>query len=143
MNLSNLVEHADHQEVLDRMREVLREQLIAQRDLGFVPELEMLSYTDGTTPQAWAQENAYNINAYMSTAEAVGSNDFERLRYALGSSLEGVRYWGAMGYMAAPALPAADLIPLLGALNDEAASVQIQAASALIKHGHQQEGLPF
>ena len=142
MNLSNLVEHADHQEVLDRMREVLREQLIAQRDLGFVPELEMLSYTDGTTPQAWAQENAYNINAYMSTAEAVGSNDFERLRYALGSSLEGVRYWGAMGYMAAPALPAADLIPLLGALNDEAASVQIQAASALIKHGHQQEGLP-
>lgn len=142
MNLNNLVEHADHQEVRDRMREVLREQLIAQRDLGFVPELEMLRYTDGTTPQAWAQTNAYNIEAYMSAAEAVGSDDFERLRDALGSSIEGVRYWGAMGYMAAPSLLAADLIPLLGALNDEAASVQIQAASALIKHGHQEEGLP-
>ncbi|MBX2820512.1 MAG: sulfatase-like hydrolase/transferase [Rhodothermaceae bacterium] len=142
MNLNNLVEHADHQDVLDRMRGALREQLIAQRDLGFVPELEMLRYTDGTTPQAWAQTNAYNIEAYMSAAEAVGSDDFERLRDALGSSIEGVRYWGAMGYMAAPSLLAADLIPLLGALNDEASSVQIQAASALIKHGHQEEGLP-
>jgi len=142
MNLNNLVASGDHQEVLVRMRGVLREQLIAQRDLGFVPELEMLQYTEGTTPQAWAQTNAYNLEAYMSAAEAVGSDDFERLRDALGSSLEGVRYWGAMGYMAAQALPAADLIPLLGALNDEAASVQIQAASALIQHGHQEEGLP-
>ena len=142
MNLNNLVESPDHKEILDRMRGELREQLIAQRDLGFVPELEMLRYTDGTTPQAWAQTSAYNLETYMNAAEVVGSDDFERLRDALGSSLEGVRYWGAMGYMAAPSLPGADLIPLLGALNDEAASVQIQAASALIKHGHQEEGLP-
>ena len=141
LNLNNLANDVLRQGVLDRMRSALRDQLLAQRDLGFVPELEMLKYTTDTTPQAWAQSDAYNIAAYMEAAEAVGSADYSVYRKALSSQIEGVRYWGAMGYMTASELQAADIIPLLGASNDEAASVQIQAASALIQHGQEEEGV--
>ena len=138
MNLNNLAEDAAYQDVLDRMRGVLRDELFAQRDLGFVPELEMLKYD---TPHEWAKSEAYNMAAYVEAAEAVGMEDYKAYREALGSSMEGVRYWGAIGYMTVDELQAADIIPLLGASNDEAESVQIQAASALIKHGQEAEGL--
>lgn len=142
MNLNNLAVDEKYFSTLEEMRSVLRNQLISQRDLGFVPELEMLNYAGPGTPHAWAQGSAYAIEAYLNAAERVGSDDYSGFREALGSKREGVRYWGAMGYMAASELLATDLIPLLGALNDEAASVRIQAASALIKHGQVNEGLP-
>ena len=142
MNLNNLVDSEGHQEILERMRVALKEKLIAQRDLGFVPEIEMLRYTDGTTPYDWARSGGYDIESYISAAETVGTDDFDRFRQALQSEYEGVRYWGAVGYTAASTLPATELIPLLGALSDASEAVQIEAASALIRHGQGAEGLP-
>ena len=141
LNLTNLAESPEHQDVLETMQAALRDQLIAQRDLGFVPEIEMLKYTVDSTPHTWGQSEAYAIERYMQAAERVGTNDFAAFREALKSNHEGVRYWGTMGYTAAPSLPAAELVPLLGALTDSSAAVRIQAASALMRHGHEAEGL--
>ncbi len=141
LNLNNLADSPEHRDLLRQMRETLRAQLIAERDLGFVPEIEMLDYTDGTTPYEWARSGAYDIEAYLSAAEAVGTDNFEQFSALLQDERTGVRYWGAMGYTAATEVPANALDPLPAALDDPSPAVQIEAASALIKHGSVDEGL--
>ena len=140
-SLHNLVDSPEHHEILQRMRDALSQNLIAQRDLGFIPEVEMGKQTRGTTPYDWAHTDQYDLIAHMAAAETVGSNDFEQFRTLLESPLPGVRYWGAVGYSAAPTLPVDELPVLRNALTDVSEIVQIEAASALLKHGLTTESL--
>lgn len=141
LNLNNLAGSPAHQEVLSRMREALNESLMEKRDLGFMPETELWKQIEGTTPYDWAQTDAYDIAALKKAAEAVGRDDFTVLRGNLQHEDPGVRYWGAMGYTAASSLPSAEVAALREALNDPAEIVRIEAATALLHHGHEAEGL--
>ena len=141
LNVHNLAESAAHEEQLLKMREALRNQLIESRDLGFVAEIDMLDYVADTNPYTWAQGPRYDIEAYIAAAEAVGSDEYEKFEAALSSNIPSVRYWGAVGYTSASRLPSTGVVPLIGALNDESAAVQIEAASALIKHGQTDDAL--
>jgi len=48
LNLTNLATSPDHQEIIRRLRIELRSEMIRSRDLGLVPELELLRLTDAT-----------------------------------------------------------------------------------------------
>ena len=141
MNLVNLAASPDHQAVLNRMRDALNESLMGKRDLGFIPETELWKQIKGTTPYDWAQTDAYNIATLKQAAEAVGTDDFTTLRENLKHDDAGVRYWGAMGYTAASSLPLAEVDVLREALNDPSEIVRIEAATALLNHGYEDEGL--
>ena len=135
LNLHNLAGSSEHAGVLDEMRAALNAELVRTQDLGFVPEVEMLEYMRDTTPYAWAWNGGYDVEAYIQAAEAVGTDDFEIFRANLQHAAIGVRYWGAMGYTAAREIPASEREPLRAALVDPSPAVQIEAATALHKHG--------
>ncbi|MFK7847166.1 MAG: sulfatase-like hydrolase/transferase [Rhodothermales bacterium] len=141
LSLNNLVSSPEHRDVLERMRAALKESLLKKRDLGFIPEVEMGKQTAGTTPYDWAHSTAYDLPAHMAAAESVGTIDFDQLSRLLNSALPGVRYWGAVGYHALADLPANQTSALTTALSDSAEIVQIEAAAALLKHGHEKQAI--
>ena len=141
LSLNNLIDSPDHQDIAQRMRGALKEHTLNTRDLGFIPEIEIEKQSTGSTPYDWAQSASYDLPAHMAAAQAVGTNDYSQFRLALSSTLPGVRYWGVMGYTAAEELPAEELAILKNALSDESEVVQLEAATALLKHGHTNESL--
>lgn len=142
MNLNNLAESPDHEEVLLQMRDRLNDHLLTERDLGFIPEIELLNHIEGTTPYAWAQTDAYDMPALMRVANAVGAGAPDVFREAMRHPVASMRYWGALGFTAASNLLEVDADVLVEATGDTSPAVVIEAASALIRHGYVDEGLP-
>ncbi|MEM8955882.1 MAG: sulfatase-like hydrolase/transferase [Verrucomicrobiota bacterium] len=144
MNLVNLAESADHAEVLERMRGVLAERLVSSRDLGFLPELELEKIAGLGPPYEWARANdvAEWQAPIIAAASEVGGDATDGFRVNLESDDPSVRYWGAMGFTAAPQLPSEMVSFLESKLEDDSPAVRIEVANALARHGHVELGLP-
>ncbi len=107
LNLQNLVDSPDHQAVLAEMRETLRDELLASRDLGLVPEIELRRQTEGSTPLQASRSGKFDLPRLLTAAELVGGDDFESIGKALVDPDPCVRYWGAVACTAADSLPQA------------------------------------
>lgn len=142
LHLNNLAENSAYQETLNRMRQALRDNLLQTRDLGFIPEIELETIAKNTTPFAWAQTEAYPLTNLIQAAEAVGTQDTQLLATLLQSDNAAVRYWGALGFASVSSLSPSDINVLNTALIDASAAVQIEAATALLKHGYADQALP-
>lgn len=142
-NLENLANSSDHHGVLERMRAQLDANLIDSRDLGFLPEALAWKLSAATTPYELARsESSYQQARLIKAASQVGNASEEALLSHLAHSDPGVRYWGAVGFSAAPTLSSNGIDALTEALQDGDPNVRIEAANALARHGRLEESIP-
>ena len=133
--INNLVDSAEHQQVLERLRQANRDHLLTIRDLGFLPEPEMLAASDGNAPyDVGHDELAYPLEKILAVAEEASSlhGGESTLVERLDDSTAAVRYWAALGLLMRGQSAVADarsrLLDLLE--NDPSLSVRIVAAEA-------------
>ncbi len=138
--VNNLANSPAHQEVLERMRKAQRDHAAKIRDVGFLPEGEIHSRSQGTTPYDMAQDDAkYPFQRIFDAAELASSLSSEatpQLIAALKDSDSAIRYWAALGLlMRGEAGVQAAKSQLQLALQDDSPYVQIVAAEALARFG--------
>jgi uncharacterized sulfatase len=138
--VNNLMKSEGHQDALAKLRKAQREHALKIRDLGFLPEGEIHSRSQGTTPYDMAREGAkYPLERILETAELASSLNLDALS-SLASRLKdadsAVRYWAAMGYLMRGRAGVESGKPLLqAALKDDSKYVRVVAAQALAQHG--------
>ena len=127
-------------EILDRLRQALREWELRIRDVGFLPEGEIHSRSEGATPYEMGHNSRqYPVEKIVNAAELASSlkpGVTGELVKALGDEDSAVRYWGAMGILMRGAGAVSEAGDALHkALSDASPSVRIIAAQALGQYG--------
>ena len=138
----NLADSPAHVETISRLRKAHQDHLRAVRDICFLPEPELHSRTDLTTPYEVARdETLYPLERIVLAAELASSRseNASKLLPLLKDSDSAVRYWAAIGFHVRGAdSVASHQAELASALKDESASVRIVAAHALGAFGDDQ-----
>ncbi len=140
--INNLADSPAHQTVLKRMRQAQREWVLSVRDVGFLPESEIHSRSQDSTPYEMGHdENQYPMSQVLAVAEAASSLSMNKetlsdLRKAMWDSDSAVRYWAAQGFLmrGEKGIEVAREA-LLQALQDRSPNVRIMAAQALGQYG--------
>ena len=140
--VNNLAGSPAHREILERMRKAEQEWIARVRDVGFLPEPEIHSRSEGSTPCDIGHDDAkYPLARIVAAAELASglkADAVPELKKALADGDSAVRYWGAMGLLMRdrPAVEAAHG-ELQKALADAAPCVRLAAAAALSQCGTQ------
>jgi uncharacterized sulfatase len=140
VEIHNLAAAPDHQETLNKLRKAQQELAAKIRDVGFLPEGELFSRSEGSPPYDMGQDDTkYPFRRIFETAELASRLRPEAvpdLRKAFRDSDGAVRYWAALGMLmrGRDAVDAAH-DDLLGALQDRSPYVRIAAAEALGRYG--------
>lgn len=142
--IRNLAGDPLHDERLAAMRGALRDELIAIRDTGFIPEgmFDRLA-ADGTL-YAYAKSEAYPIARIVDLADAATSGDprmLDRLTAAMDDPHPVIRYWGAIGCLVLQERAAPATGRLKALLDDSWADVRTAAAEALGRLGESEMAL--
>jgi len=140
----NLAGDAQYREIVERMHAALREQTLRIRDVGFLPENEIHSRSEGMTPyemghndELFPLERVYNAAEMASSPTPVPVADLVAL---LADDDSAVRYWGATGLLIRGPEAVADAREaLVNALDDPAPAVRIAASEALGRYGSDAE----
>ena len=126
-NVDDIAGDPAHCERVEAMEQALESFLLAERDLGFLPEAELGDPARKTSAYEWARTPGnYPVERILETAKL---EEPAELRKRLAEDHVAVRYWAVVGLSAlgAAAKPAlGDLTPLL---NDKHAAVRIEAAA--------------
>ena len=115
-------------------------------DTGFLPEAEMFRRAQGTSPYS-AMRGSGEKSIMKIVIAATGVNGRarglpQRLKL-LRDDDAAVRYWGAVGFLAArETLPESLVDKVAPALQDDCPEVRFTVAEFLCKHGRDKEGLP-
>ena len=138
--VNNLVESAEHREVLEEMRKAHRDWEKKIRDVGFLSEAEIHSRSAGSTPYAMGHDPAKydfdSIFAAAGTASMRRESDLPKIVEMMTSPDSGVRYWGAQGLLMQKEKGiAAGREALVKALKDSSPGVAVIAAEALGRYG--------
>lgn len=140
----NLADSDKHNTILSRFRSALSDQLRSTRDLGFVPEsqvwLRMLNAAPDAAPHTLIRKfpSQFAFDRALNTADMVGADPpslqtlIDRLEHDPDPA---VRYWAAMGILAAGRNAMDAKSALRRALQDEFPSVRTIAAHALCALG--------
>ena len=143
--LVNLIASPQHQEVLARIRKVLWPWMIENRDTGLLPEVEIYTRSEGSTPYEMARlDRRFPVARILGAAELIGRGPQhrEKLTQLLVDSDSAVRFWAAMGLLAMGREAKASEAVLLKAIADPSPSVRITAAEALSAIGHEARAVP-
>jgi hypothetical protein len=140
----NLASSPQHQDVLKKMRQAQRDHAKRIRDVSFLPEGEIHSRSQGTTPYDMARDEAkYPFERIFETAELASSLDsaaLPQLAERMKDADSAVRYWAAMGYlMRGEAGVKEGRAALTAALKDSSPYVRIVVAEALGRFGDEGE----
>jgi arylsulfatase A-like enzyme len=144
-HLVNLVESPQHQEILVRFRKTLWSWMIEKRDTGLLPEVQLHSRSQATTPYEMAKlDQTFPVARVLGAAELVGKgpDHLDELTKLLADSDSAVRYWAAVGLLAIGIEAQPSEAALLEALTDSSPSVRIAAAEALTAIGQEAQALP-
>jgi uncharacterized sulfatase len=138
--VNNLAESPEHQEILARLRKAQQEWEVRIRDVGFLPESEIHSRSEGSTPYEIGHDDAkYPLEKIMATAELASMlkpQALDELVERLDNSDSAVRYWAALGIlMRGKDAVAEQKAALDKSLADESPNVRIIAAEALGRYG--------
>lgn len=142
--VNNLMNSKKHQEILKELRQAQQQKILEIRDLGFMPEAEIHSLSDGGAPYLIGQNNElYPLKKILAMAELASSgtqNGQTELVAGLNTQNSAVRYWAAMGLL----MRGQDAVKqahaaLRKSLKDSSKSVRCIAAEALGKYGDAQE----
>ena len=138
--LHNLADSAEHQKLKRSLRDQLWQWILTHRDSGFMPESEyqIRSRDLGVTPFDVVQDSkSFDLPAALDMAAKVGRADaIEDWRDGLRHDESAVRYWSAVGILAALEMQSVDLSELKPALqqalDDDSPCVAIAVAHALL-----------
>ncbi len=138
--INNLVDSPAHQEILLRLRQANRDHLLKIRDIGFLPEGEIHSRSQGSTPyEAGHDERTYPFEKILAIAELASSyqpKESPVLKEAMADPDSAVRYWALCGILVRGADAAKSAYPVLvRSLNDGSPYVRAVAAEALARYG--------
>lgn len=135
--LKNLAGEPAHRAVLEKLRARLRTWILETRDVGFLPDSEILRRSGTLTPYEMVRRpDLYPLERILAAAERVGAPDAAGTqRTWLGDAEPAVRYWAAIGLRANPAAATLSRAELERALRDPSAPVRIEAAGALLAAG--------
>ena len=139
--VNNLAGSAGHRAILERLRKAGRELALHVRDVGFLPEAEIHSRAQGSSPyEAGHDDRKYPLARIMATAElasAMKPDSVPQLLTALEDPDSAVRYWAVMGLLMRGAAGLETARPALEkALTDSSPYVRITAAEALGRYGN-------
>jgi uncharacterized sulfatase len=136
----NLATSAEHQGILEKLRQAAREHILEVRDVCFLPEHEIHVRSEGTTPYDMAREpGKYPLENVLKAASVAASLDASKIPELLTFVQDkdsAVRFWGIMGLLirGSEAVTSNDQ-KLQAALSDSSTDVQIVAAQALGMYG--------
>ena len=136
----NLAGSPEHREVLGRMRKAQQDWAVRIRDVGFLPEGEIHTRSEGSSPYEMGHdEKRYPMQKIMATAELASSlkpDAMPQLKKAFADKDSAVRYWAAQGVlMRGQQGVASGHDELVSALADSSGSVRVVAAEALARYG--------
>lgn len=141
--VNNLADSEEHREILKRLMSAQELHAIEIRDVGFLPEGEIHSRSQGSTPYEMGLDNSkYPIARVIAAAEIASSllPDAPDLKQFLTDDDSAVRYWGAMGALMREKKGVAALHDeLTAALQDDSPAVQVIAAQALGQYGSKED----
>jgi arylsulfatase A-like enzyme len=140
----NLVGSAEHQDVLNELRQAHREHILAIRDAGFLSEAEMHRragdtsiYELGHDRQRYPLEKIFDMAQRATLREP---DALDELRAGLKDADSGVRYWAVQGLLIRGSSGvAAAREDLRAALTDDSPTVRILAARALGEYGNAED----
>jgi arylsulfatase A-like enzyme len=140
----NLADSPAYVQILVRLRKAEQAQIAAVRDVGFLPEAEIHSRSEGSSPyQVGHDEQKYPMERIVATAELASNLQPEvlpRILDRLNDPDSTVRYWAAMGLLIRGQSGLdAGAAQLRKALADPSPSVRIIAAQALGKYGSSED----
>jgi uncharacterized sulfatase len=138
----NLAASPEHQKILKKLRQAQQDLAARVRDVGFLPEGELFSRSQGAAPYDMGHdESKYPFERIFATAELASglrADAVPALRKAFQDSDSAVRYWAALGMLMrgkeAVAVAHDDLI---AALQDRSSYVRIAAVEALGQYGNE------
>ena len=142
--VNNLAKSPVYQKVLRRMRKAQRALAVRIRDVGFLPEGEIHSRSEGSTPYEMGHDDfRYPMKRVMAMAEAASSltpEDFPKIQKGFKAGDSAVRYWAAMGaLMRGQDAVRAAADELRRVLQDDSPYVRATAAQALGQYGSDAE----
>jgi uncharacterized sulfatase len=142
--VNNLAGSKKHQKILDQMRKAHREHVTKIRDVGFLPEGEIHSRSEGSTPYEMGHDGKKypfeKIYAAADLASSMRNADLPKITELLEDPDSAVRYWGALGLlMQEKAGVKKGHAKLMEALNDKSLYVRVIAAEALGKYGSKED----
>jgi hypothetical protein len=142
--VKNLADKPEHEETFKKLRRAQQDLAVKIRDVGFLPEGELHSRSEGSTPYDMGRDDKkYPMRRVFDTAELASLMKPEALpplRKAFQDDDSAVRYWAALGILMRGkkgAEAAAD--ELRAALKDGSPYVRIVAAEALARYGDDAE----
>ena len=146
-NVHNLIDAEEHQAKIAELKEALRRRQLELYDSGLLPEQMRMrrAAEHGVTIYELVRDpKLYPLAAYLDAADLAlerKSANLGKLRTALTSEDEGLRWWAIVGLhllekTAAPAVPL-----MKKALDDESHEVRILAAWTLVRLGESEEAL--
>ena len=142
--VNNLAGSQKHQEILAQMRKAHRDHVTKIRDVGFLPEGEIHSRSEGSTPYEMGHDDKKypfeKVYAAADLASSMRKTDLFKITELLGDPDSAVRYWGALGLvMQEKAGVKKGHAKLLKALSDKSPYVRVIAAEALGKYGSKED----
>ncbi|EAQ77667.1 sulfatase-like hydrolase/transferase [Blastopirellula marina] len=136
----NLATSEEHAETLQKMRGAVHAWQMEIRDLGFLPEGEIHTRSEGSSPYEMGHDpQKYPLQKIAATADMASLsklNDLPALQKRLKDDDSAVRYWGALGIMMLGKQGVGKSTDLLReTLQDNAYAPRIVAAQALALYG--------
>jgi len=146
--IDNLAGKPEYRDVLERMRAAHIEWMIETRDVGLLPEPELVERAKkygsryAILRQPGSEQFMRRLRAVAARAGRPARTDRRALARAMKDEDAAVRYWGAIGLgnLGKDVESPADL--LAEGLNDPSAVVRVAAARGLCRMGMEQKALP-
>ena len=143
----NLAASPEHQTILERLRRAQREHAAAIRDVCFLPEGEIHTRSEGSSPYEMARDDArYPFERIIAAADLASNLDASALpkfKELLTDADSAVRYWAALGHlMRGREAVSSNEAGLKAALGDNSPYVRIVAAQALVQYGAESNRSP-
>lgn len=136
--INNLADSTDHRQTIEKMRAILLQEIVENRDLGLMPEFMM--HNRATTPyELGFNQKLYPQKKLLAIAELIHSDSCSRDQFLslLGDDEATVRYWALLGLIKLGDKSKPTIDALTAALEDSSVDVRLQAADALCRLGHQ------
>lgn len=144
-NVRNLAGDPRYGDVLKRIRKAHLEWLNETRDLGFLPEYDMLLRSRGSTPYELGRDRArYPQHRILEAATLIGTGEraMPQMVELLSDRDAAIRYWAATGLGSLGPKARSARANLLTAIEDPSPVVRLAAAEALRKIGAKAGVLP-
>jgi hypothetical protein len=143
--LTNLAKDPQYQNTVKEMKDVLYKWILEHRDVGLLPEAEMMIRSKGSSPyQMGSSLESYQINDILEAANLCGhpGTTLDEILPLLDHSDPGVRYWAVLSIQAKGDEGRSAIGTLRRSMQDDSPSVAIAAAELLCQYDLCDEALP-